>query len=94
LNTLADRSAGAAIGSRYGPGEGQIWADNVNCRGDEASLFDCEREHWGDHDCNHKEDVFIACHGSYNSAELSVKSAGASDCLKGARSGGHGAIAA
>jgi len=39
----------------------QIWMDELGCNGTEASLEDCARNDWGEHDCTHFEDVSISC---------------------------------
>ena len=53
---------GEALGmAYYGQGAGPIWLDSVECVGDEASLFDCQHQPWGDHDCSHAEDAAIRC---------------------------------
>lgn len=52
---------GAAIGSRHGPGTGPIWADEVNCNGTESGIGQCAHRPWGNHSCNHTEDVSISC---------------------------------
>ncbi|XP_030435714.1 macrophage receptor MARCO [Gopherus evgoodei] len=38
-----------------------IWLDNVECSGTEASIFDCEKTHWGEHNCSHSEDAGVEC---------------------------------
>lgn len=45
----------------FGPGEGPILLDNVNCNGDEKSLSDCQHRAFGENDCSHHEDAGIKC---------------------------------
>lgn len=51
------------IRNRFGPGEGPIWLDTLNCTGDESRLDVCDHNEWGQHDCSHDEDVAISCMG-------------------------------
>ena len=40
----------------------RIWLDDVRCTGNETNIADClHREPWGDHNCDHNEDVAIRC---------------------------------
>ena len=46
-------------------GTGQIWLDNVQCRGNETRLIDCLANPLGTHDCVHSEDAGVDCRGTY-----------------------------
>ncbi|KFQ19758.1 Deleted in malignant brain tumors 1 protein, partial [Mesitornis unicolor] len=52
--------------SKYGEGKDQIWLSDVNCKGTEASLAECEAKPWGDNVCNHVEDASVECSGIKN----------------------------
>ncbi|XP_055973661.1 macrophage receptor MARCO [Sorex fumeus] len=62
--TVFCRMLGFASGRaivNFGGGTGQIWLDNVACRGSEASLWDCRKSNWGTHNCQHSEDAGVTC---------------------------------
>ena len=46
----------------FGQGTGKIWIDQLNCKGDEESIFECDMNEFGDHDCKHKEDAGVECY--------------------------------
>jgi len=47
--------------TKYGTATGAILLDNVNCVGNETSLVYCQHAPWGQHNCQHREDVSILC---------------------------------
>ncbi|KAM6293657.1 antigen WC1.1-like [Porphyrio hochstetteri] len=51
----------ASVSAHYGKGSGQIWMDDVNCTGTEASLWSCPSRAWGQHNCQHNEDAGVLC---------------------------------
>ena len=46
---------------QVGAGTGDIWLDEVNCRGGEGQLVKCSRGKFGDNDCSHVDDVAVTC---------------------------------
>ena len=50
-------------GAYFGEGSDSIFLDDVICRGDEASLLECEINSIDDHDCDHSEDAGVRCNG-------------------------------
>ncbi|XP_066275306.1 uncharacterized protein [Branchiostoma lanceolatum] len=56
---------GSATGARgratFGEGSGQIWLDNLACRGSETTIGDCDHSGWGYHNCRHNEDASVVC---------------------------------
>ncbi|XP_077207059.1 scavenger receptor cysteine-rich domain-containing protein DMBT1-like [Paroedura picta] len=47
--------------SRFGPGSGRILLDEVQCKGDEAYVWECENLGWGMHSCTHQQDAAVLC---------------------------------
>ena len=50
-----------AITTGFTNGVGQIWLDNVQCRGTETRLIDCPALPLGTHNCAHIEDAGVRC---------------------------------
>ena len=46
----------------YGPGNGTILLDDLECLGNESNLFECGQKA-GSHDCTHDEDAAVICMG-------------------------------
>ena len=55
------KCAGGEVVRAFGGGEGTIWMDKVDCRGDEKALSKCEFRGWGKHECSHQHDVAVCC---------------------------------
>lgn len=49
----------------FGPGDGVILMDNVECAGTEAQLQDCLFKGWGVNDCSHQQDAGVECSGAW-----------------------------
>jgi len=60
--TLCCRYLGYALYNYYVPGRGPIWLDKVQCRGSETDIGQCPHQPWGYNDCNHQDDVSVACY--------------------------------
>jgi len=54
---------GAIRLASFGPGPSsyQIWLDDVQCNGEEASIELCSHNGFGNHNCQHRDDVGVVC---------------------------------
>ncbi|KAM9284703.1 scavenger receptor cysteine-rich domain-containing protein DMBT1 [Morus bassanus] len=57
--------------SYFGPGTEGIQLDDVQCRGNESYLWDCQHAGWNVNDCGHDEDVSVICSASCSSTNAS-----------------------
>jgi deleted-in-malignant-brain-tumors protein 1 len=58
---LPTAGATTLTSSAVPPGTGNIWLDNVSCRGTETRLVDCVADLT--HNCNHNDDAGVRCPG-------------------------------
>ena len=55
------RAVSAKSGAHYGEGSGNIWMNDVSCRGDETSLHFCPFSDGRNTFCDHSQDVGVIC---------------------------------
>ncbi|XP_064617048.1 deleted in malignant brain tumors 1 protein-like [Liolophura sinensis] len=58
---------------RYGPSTGPIWLDDVACKGNEAGLGICRARKWAHSNCDHTEDVGVACQQPSSEADVKIR---------------------
>ena len=62
-NSLGYGGVGRYIGNAYGAGSGRIWLDNVRCGhwSWTSYISACQHNGWGNHSCQHSDDVSVSC---------------------------------
>ncbi|XP_067416128.1 scavenger receptor cysteine-rich type 1 protein M130-like, partial [Emydura macquarii macquarii] len=75
----------------FGQGSGQIWLDNTVCGGNESALWECDHNRWGNHNCDHIEDVGVSCSG-YGGYRLANGSTGCSGRVELRHGGAWGTL--
>ncbi|PIK48883.1 putative deleted in malignant brain tumors 1 protein-like isoform X1 [Apostichopus japonicus] len=66
-----DKALSVHLSAYFGEGVGRINLDNVNCKGEEERLRDCEAYTWMEENCNHVEDAGVVC--GYEEVEIPVR---------------------
>uniref|UniRef100_A0A4W3GJG2 SRCR domain-containing protein n=1 Tax=Callorhinchus milii TaxID=7868 RepID=A0A4W3GJG2_CALMI len=49
---------------QYDRGSGPIWLDDIVCNSQESFLWQCSSPPWGEHDCDHTDDLRVICSGN------------------------------
>ncbi len=60
---LSNTGAVSLHAAYFGEGSGLILLDDVDCVGNETSIFDCSHAGIESSDCFHNEDVSVLCQG-------------------------------
>ncbi|XP_028407286.1 deleted in malignant brain tumors 1 protein-like [Dendronephthya gigantea] len=63
-------------GGEFPSGSGQIWLDDVSCKGKEENISRCSHPGWGINDCDHSEDAGVEC--SETATNVSIRLQGPS----------------
>ncbi|XP_030208381.1 deleted in malignant brain tumors 1 protein-like isoform X1 [Gadus morhua] len=79
------RGLSAEARARFGPGQGPIFLDDINCSGNESNLTQCGHSGLGSHNCDHHEDAGVVCEGettenSVADGEVRLVNGGSSSC--------------
>ena len=72
-----------ALFSGFTNGVGQIWLDNVQCRGTETRLIDCPANALGSHNCVHFEDAGVRCQSSTTCTQGGIRLQGGANSMTG-----------
>ncbi|XP_067883920.1 deleted in malignant brain tumors 1 protein-like [Heterodontus francisci] len=63
----------------FGEGSGPIWLDGMECISHESFLWQCQKEPWGKHNCEHREDAGDVCSEAKVTKEQHHRS---KDCIR------------
>jgi len=79
---MFNRYVGHVLRNAHDPGSGPIWLDDVVCvESCYADLKQCHHRPWGNHNCEHRDDVSIACYDR-NSTDESTTAARKTTAVK------------
>ena len=67
----------------YGKGTGEIWLDDVDCKGNESSISQCGHKGWGIRNCDHSQDASVICIPIGNLLKLDVRGINRNCCVIG-----------
>uniref|UniRef100_A0AAY5ENR1 SRCR domain-containing protein n=1 Tax=Electrophorus electricus TaxID=8005 RepID=A0AAY5ENR1_ELEEL len=62
-------------------GEGQVWTEKLQCRGNESDILSCPTSSAVKHDCSHDSDVGLVCAGSVRLVDGGSRCAGRVEVL-------------
>uniref|UniRef100_A0A4W4DZ65 SRCR domain-containing protein n=1 Tax=Electrophorus electricus TaxID=8005 RepID=A0A4W4DZ65_ELEEL len=65
----------------FGRGEGQVWTEELQCRGNESQIHLCPKSYTLKHDCSHDNDVGLVCADSVRLVDGSTHCAGRVEVL-------------
>ncbi|KAI4883225.1 hypothetical protein NFI96_020267, partial [Prochilodus magdalenae] len=78
-------------GAAFGRGEGQVWSEELQCRGNESQIHSCPTSSSLKHNCSHDSDVGLVCAGGSGQIWMShVDCSGSESTLKHCGSLGWG----
>ncbi|XP_036416784.1 deleted in malignant brain tumors 1 protein-like [Colossoma macropomum] len=65
----------------FGRGEGQVWSEELQCRGNESQIYFCPTSSSLKHSCSHDNDVGLVCAGSVRLVDGGSRCAGRVEVL-------------
>ncbi|XP_072529575.1 scavenger receptor cysteine-rich type 1 protein M130-like [Salminus brasiliensis] len=68
-------------GAAFGRGEGQVWSEELQCRGNESQIHFCPTSSSLKHNCSHDNDVGLVCAGSVRLMDGGSRCAGRVEVL-------------
>ncbi|XP_048585093.1 deleted in malignant brain tumors 1 protein [Nematostella vectensis] len=57
-----DSATSTSCCGKYGPSKSRrVWLDDVQCKGEEKSISECNKREWGSNNCNYHETAGVVC---------------------------------